>query len=123
MESTVTRPSRLIWLRVVAGLLILARSVRLGQAVSGREQMLVDYPGLTPRLLAILIAVAFVGIVALAFLAFARQRFGLWIVLVCGAVELALETWVGFSPVALIRIPVTTAVVFLTARMAWRELR
>jgi len=44
-------------------------------------------------------------------------------VIACGAVELALETWVGSSPVALIRIPVTTALVFLTARMAWRELR
>lgn len=123
MEGTVTRPSRLIWLRVVAGILIAARSVRLVHAVSTREQMLVDYPELNPRTLAMLLALSFIGMVALAFLAFGRQRFGLWIVLACGAVELALETWVGFSPIALIRIPVTTALVFLTARMAWRELR
>ncbi len=123
MESTATRPSRLIWLRVVAGLLIVARSVRLVHAISQREQMLLDNPGLSPRTLGMLLALSFVGMVALAFLAFARQRFGLWIVILCGAVELALETWVGFSPMALIRIPVTTALVFLTARMAWRELR
>jgi len=123
MQSTVARPSRLIWLRVVAGLLIAARCARLVHAVVDREQMLLDHPGLNPRLLAMLLALSFVGIVALAFLAFGRQRFGLWIVIACGAVELALETWVGFTPVALIRIPVTTALVFLTARMAWRELR
>ena len=123
MERTVARPSRLIWLRVVAGLLIVARSVRMVHAILDREQMLVDNPGLSPRTLGMLLALSFVGMVALAFLAFGRQRFALWIVLACGAVELALETWVGFTPIALIRIPVTTALVFLTARMAWRELR
>jgi len=123
METTVTRPSRLKWLRVVAGLLIVARSIRLVHAIVGREQMLVDYPGLNPRTLAMLLALSFIGMVALAFLAFARQRFGLWIVVLCAAVELALETWVGYSPLVMLRIPVTTALVFLTARMAWRELR
>jgi len=56
METTVTRPSRLIWLRVVAGLLIVARSVRLVHAVVDREQMLLDNPGLSPRTLGMLLA-------------------------------------------------------------------
>jgi hypothetical protein len=123
MENAVARPSRLIWLRIVAGLLIAARSVRLVHVVVDRQQMLADNPGLSPRLLGALLALSFIGVVALAFLAFARQRWALWIVVSSAAVELALEVWAGFSPVSLIRIPVTTALVFLTARMAWRELR
>jgi len=123
MEVAVSRPTRLLPLRLVAALLFIAQFAGIAQAVVSRHELLVDYPALNQKLLATMIAVTFFGAVALIFLAFFRQRFGLWIVLVCAAAELALETWVGFPPLYLLRIPIAAALVFFTAKRAWPELR
>lgn len=123
MEVAVSRPKRLLPLRLVAALLLPLQALGITKAVADRFGLLADYPGLTQKMIAVMIALTFVGAVALAFLAFARQRFGLWIVLVCAAAELALETWAGFPPHYLARIPVAAALVFLAARRAWPELR
>lgn len=123
MEVAVSRPGRLLPLRLVAALLLPLQALGLTRAVVGRNELLAAYPGLTQKMIAVMIALTFVGAVALAFLAFARQRFGLWIVLVCAAAELGLETWAGFSPLYLLRVPVAAALVFLAARRAWPELR
>lgn len=123
MEVAVSRPTRLLPLRLVAALLFLAKSAAITKAVVSRNELLVEYPALSQKLLAIMIAVTFFGAVAVIFLAFFRQRFGLWIVLACAAVELALETWVGFSPLYLLRLPIAAALLFVTAHRAWPELR
>ena len=123
MEVAVSRPTRLLPLRIVAALLLLAKTLGITNAVAMRHELLAEYPGLHQKLLAMMIAVTFVGAVALVFLGFFRQRFGLWIVLACAAVELALEAWVGFSPLYLLRIPIAAALVFFTAQRAWPELR
>lgn len=123
MEVAALRPTRLLPLRLVAALLLLASGLGITKAVVDRNELLAVYPGLTQKLIATMIALTFVGAVALAFLAFLRQRFGLWIVLACAASELALETWAGFSPVYLARIPIAAGLVFLAAHRAWPELR
>jgi hypothetical protein len=123
MEVAASRPTRLLPLRIVAALLFLAKSVALTKIVTDRHELLAAYPGLNQKLLATMIAVTFIGAVALVFLGFFRQRFGLWIVLACAAVELAIETWAGFPPVYLLRIPIAAVLVFFTAQRAWPELR
>lgn len=123
MEAAAARPTRLAPLRVVAGVVLAAQAFGIAKVVADRHELLSAYPALTQKLIATMIAVTFVGALALAFLAFWRQRFGLWIVLACAAAELAIETWSGFSPVHLVRIPVAAALVFLAARHAWPELR
>jgi len=123
MEVAVSRPTRLLPLRLVAALLFLAQFAAIAELVVTRHELLADYPALSQKLLATMIAVTFFGAVALIFLAFLRQRFGLWIVLASAAIELALETWVGFSPLYLLRLPVAAAIVFVLAHRAWPELR
>lgn len=123
MEAAASRPGRLRPLRIVAAFLLGLTALGLAHAVADRYELLAAYPGLTQKSLAVMIALTFVGSVALAFLAFARQRFGLWIVLACAAAELALETWAGFPPHYLVRVPLAAALVFLAARRAWPELR
>jgi|GEM_PF-3443523 len=123
MEGAITRPTHLLPLRVVAALLLVAAILEGTAIVLERHDLLAQYPALSPKLLATRIALIFFGALALAFLAFWRQRFGLWMVLACAAAELAIETWAGFSPLYLLRIPVGAASVFVTARYAWPELR
>lgn len=123
MEVAVSRPTRLLPLRLVAALLFLAKFAGIAKAIVSRHELLADYPALNQKLLATMIAVTFFGAVALVFLAFFRQRFGLWIVLACAAAELALETWAGFAPLYLLRLPIAAALVYFTAQRAWPELR
>lgn len=123
MEAAISRPTRLLPLRLVAALLLVMAGVEMTTSVLDRHELLAQYPGLSQKLLATRIALTFGGALALAFLAYWRQRFGLWIVLGCAAGELAIETWAGFSPLYLLRIPVAAALVFLAARRAWPELR
>lgn len=123
MEHAAPRSGRLRPLRVVAAFLLCLTALGLVHAVADRYELLAAYPGLTQKTLAVMIALTFVGAVALSFLAFARQRFGLWIVLGCAAAELALETWAGFPLHYLVRVPLAAALVFFAARRAWPELR
>lgn len=122
MEVAATRPTRLLPLRIVAALLLLAKAVALTKSVALRHELLAEHSALSEKMLAVMIAITFVGAVALAFLAFARQRFGLWIFLFCAAAEMGLETWAGFAPLYVLRLPVAAALVFLTAARAWPEL-
>jgi hypothetical protein len=123
MTAAGGRSERLLPLRLVAALLIAAQGWTLAWFVAERNELLVAHPTMTQKLLATMIALTFCGSVALAFLAFWRQRFGLWIALACAAAELALETWAAFSPLMLLRIPVATALVFRLASRAWPALR
>jgi hypothetical protein len=123
MEVAGGRPQRLLPLRIVAALLLIADGFGIARIVADRHELLAQHPAASQKLLATLIAVSFFGAVALAFLAFWRQRFGLWIVLAATAIQLALETWAGFSPLWLSRLPASAAIVFLLARRAWPDLR
>ncbi len=123
MQASVVRPSRLLPLRVLAVLMLLALAFGAWQTIATRHEMLALHPALSQKLLATMVALILVGALALAFLAFWRQRFGLWIVLATGAAELAIETWAGFEPLYLLRIPAGAALLFLAARHAWPELR
>jgi hypothetical protein len=122
MEVAASRPTRLLPLRIVAALLLLAQALALTKSVVLRHELLAEHPALSQKMLAVTIAITFLGAVALVFLAFLRQRFGLWIVLFCAAAEMGLETWAGYAPLYVLRLPVAAALVFLTAARAWPEL-
>jgi hypothetical protein len=123
MEIVTTRSKRLLPLRIAATAVLLASGAGVFQVVAERHELLAAYPGLSEKVLATMITLTFLGSVALAFLAFLRQRFGLWIVLACAAIELALETWAGLSPLYLLRLPVAAALILAAAYHAWPELR
>lgn len=123
MEVAASRPKRLLPLRIVAALLLLASVWGLIRTIADRFELLAGHPALTEKMIAVMIVLTFVGSLALVFLAFLRQKFGLWFVLGCAAIELALETWVGFDPLYLLRIPIAAALVYATAWHAWPNLR
>lgn len=123
MGVAASRPKRLLPLRIVAALLLLAGAWGLIRTIADRYELLAGHPALTEKMIAVMIVLTFVGSLALVFLAFFRQRFGLWFVLACAAIELALETWVGFDPLYLLRIPIAAALVYATAWRAWPDLR
>lgn len=123
MEVAAPRPSRLLPLRIVAAVVLVVYAVDVTKTVAGRMELLAEHPALTQKMLATMIAVSFFGALAISFLAFWRQRFGLWFAMACGAIEFALEAWAGFSLLVLLRLPVAAAFVFLATRYAWPELR
>jgi hypothetical protein len=123
MEVAASRPTRLLPLRCVAALLLLAQAAWIVHAAVDRHELIARQPALTPKMLATSIALTFVGSVALAFLAFARQRFGLWVLLGCAAGEFVLELAAGFPALHVLRVPVAAALSAWAAHRAWPELR
>ncbi len=123
MEISAARPQRLLPLRIAAVLLLIASAYHFTQVAVGRYDLLAAYPALTEKLIATMLTFTFLGAVALAFLAFARQRFGLWIALACLGFEFAIETWAGFPLLRLVVVPLAAALLFVAARRAWPELQ
>jgi hypothetical protein len=123
MEVAASRPTRLLPLRIVAALLLLAIDAGVVHAVADRHGILARFPSMTQKMLATTIALSFLGGVALVFLAFFRQRFGAWILLACAAGEVVVELRAGLPLLYVLRVVLAAALVAWAVRRAGPELR
>jgi hypothetical protein len=121
MESTPVQAARRP-VSLTAFLAVLSLAC-LGGGIHGlltRGEFLAQFPRLSPWMLAVMIASAFVSIAAnLALLCW--RRWGLWVHLVTGPALFALELAGGLPFLKTLRVPVSLALLALLLRPHWRR--